>query len=195
MRGSEVHLEPSTVRNRLELVENDVQAVGDGVRACRDECIAALDLTAPDSRQADRNPLPGLCALDLPVVHLHAPHAHRPPTRLEAELVALAEALQIPVATSLNGKAYEDAVPPFRARIGDLVRWRVVSIGQEVHTWHVHGHRWLGSDGAVTDNVQLAPGMYTTFEFIEDKAGEWLTHCHVPNHMEGGMIGRYVVDP
>jgi FtsP/CotA-like multicopper oxidase with cupredoxin domain len=96
---------------------------------------------------------------------------------------------------TINGKGYEDAVPPFRARVGDLVRWRVVSIGQEVHTWHVHGHRWLGSDGAVTDNVLLGPGMYTTFEFVEDKEGEWLTHCHVPNHMEGGMMARYIVEP
>jgi FtsP/CotA-like multicopper oxidase with cupredoxin domain len=96
---------------------------------------------------------------------------------------------------TINGKGYEDAVPPFSAKVGDRVRWRVVSIGQEVHTWHVHGHRWLGSDGALTDNVLLGPGMYTTFEFVEDKAGEWLVHCHVPNHIEGGMMARYIVEP
>ena len=42
--------------------------------------------------------------------------------------------------------------------------------------------------------VLLGPGMYTTFEFVEDKAGEWLVHCHVPNHMEGGMMARYIVE-
>lgn len=95
---------------------------------------------------------------------------------------------------TINGKAYEDAIPPFRAKVGDLVRWRVISVGQEFHTWHVHGHRWVGADGALTDNVLLGPGMYTTFEFTEDKAGEWLVHCHVPAHMEGGMVARYVVE-
>lgn len=95
---------------------------------------------------------------------------------------------------TINGKAYEDAVPPFRAKVGDLVRWRVVSVGQEFHTWHVHGHRWVGADGVLTDNVLLGPGMYTTFEFTEDKVGDWLVHCHVPAHMEGGMVARYVVE-
>lgn len=94
----------------------------------------------------------------------------------------------------INGKAYEDAVPPFRAKVGDLVRWRVVSVGQEFHTWHVHGHRWLGADGVLTDNVLLGPGMYTTFQFSEDNPGNWLVHCHVPAHMEGGMVARYIVE-
>jgi manganese oxidase len=95
---------------------------------------------------------------------------------------------------TINGKAYEDGVPPFHAKLGDLVRWRVVSIGQEFHTWHVHGHRWLDADGSVTDNVALGPGMYTTFEFREDAPGNWLVHCHVPSHLEGGMMARYVVE-
>ena len=47
----------------------------------------------------------------------------------------------------------------------------------------------------VTDNVQLGPGMYTTFEFLEDNPGKWPVHCHVPSHMEGGMIADYVVTP
>ena len=31
--------------------------------------------------------------------------------------------------------------------------------------------------------------------FQEDKAGDWLVHCHFPNHMEGGMMTRYLVTP
>lgn len=95
---------------------------------------------------------------------------------------------------TINGKAYEDAVPPFTGKVGELSRWRVISIGTEVHTWHIHGHRWV-SRGELTDNVELAPGMYTTFDFEEDSPGEWLVHCHVPTHMEGGMMAKYVVSP
>ena len=91
---------------------------------------------------------------------------------------------------TMNGKAYEESVPMFTGRVGDLSRWRVISIGTEAHTFHIHGHRWLDSDGLVTDNIQLAPGMYKTFEFREDRAGNWLVHCHFPNHMEGGMMAR-----
>lgn len=96
---------------------------------------------------------------------------------------------------TINGKAYEDAIPPFAGEVGEISRWRVVSIGREFHTWHIHGHRWLDGAGQLTDNVQLGPGMYTTFEFLEDKPGDWLVHCHVPDHMEGGMMARYVVSP
>ena len=81
----------------------------------------------------------------------------------------------------------------FQAKVGDLVRWRVISIGQEFHTFHVHGHRWVTAEGALTDNVTLGPGTYTTFDWTEDNVGEWLYHCHVPAHMEGGMLGLYTV--
>ncbi len=94
---------------------------------------------------------------------------------------------------TINGKAYEESVPHFTGAVGELSRWHIISIGQEVHTWHIHGHRWVDGDGQLTDNIQLAPGMYRTFEFVEDKAGDWLVHCHVPNHMEGGMMARYQV--
>jgi len=96
---------------------------------------------------------------------------------------------------TVNGKGYEDAILPFKGKMGELQRWRVVSIGREFHTWHIHGHRWLDASGQLTDNVQLGPGMYTTFEFMEDNPGKWLVHCHVPDHMEGGMIAEYIVAP
>jgi FtsP/CotA-like multicopper oxidase with cupredoxin domain len=96
---------------------------------------------------------------------------------------------------TVNGKGYEDAVPPFTGKVGERQRWRVVSIGREFHTWHIHGHRWLDGGGQLTDNVMLGPGMYTTFEFVEDNPGEWLVHCHVPDHFEGGMVGTYIVMP
>ncbi len=96
---------------------------------------------------------------------------------------------------TMNGHAYEDSIPHFTGSVGDLSRWRVISIGIEAHTFHIHGHSWVDSDGLLTDNIQLSPGTYKTFEFQEDRAGEWLVHCHFPNHMAGGMMTRYDVTP
>jgi manganese oxidase len=95
---------------------------------------------------------------------------------------------------TINGRAYEEWVPAFSARVGQKVRWGVVSIGREFHTFHVHGHRWVGPDGVLTDNINLGPGTYATFDWIEDNPGTWLFHCHVPDHMEGGMMGHYIVE-
>jgi manganese oxidase len=94
---------------------------------------------------------------------------------------------------TLNGRAYEEWSPHFEASIGNTVRWRVISVGQEFHTFHVHGHRWVGADGVMTDNITLGPGTYSTFDWKEDAKGDWLYHCHVPQHMEGGMMGTYTV--
>jgi FtsP/CotA-like multicopper oxidase with cupredoxin domain len=93
----------------------------------------------------------------------------------------------------INGRAYEEWVPRFAAKVGDRVRWRVLSLGAELHTFHVHGHRWVGADGVLTDAINLGPGTYATFDWVEDNPGEWLYHCHVPDHMEGGMVGIYEV--
>ncbi|GMV42996.1 MAG: copper oxidase [Myxococcales bacterium] len=95
----------------------------------------------------------------------------------------------------INGRAYEQWVPTFGAKVGDRVRWRVLSLGTEFHTFHVHGHRWVGADGVLTDNINLGPGTYATFDWVEDNPGSWLYHCHVPSHMEGGMVGLYLVEP
>lgn len=95
---------------------------------------------------------------------------------------------------TINGRAYEEWSPHFRAKVRDLVRWRVISIGSEFHTFHVHGHRWVGADGVLTDNINLGPGTYATFDWIEDAPGDWLYHCHVPDHMAGGMVGLYSVE-
>jgi FtsP/CotA-like multicopper oxidase with cupredoxin domain len=94
----------------------------------------------------------------------------------------------------INGRAYEEWIPKFAGKVGERVRWGVVSIGREFHTFHVHGHRWIGPDGVLTDNIALGPGMFSTLEWIEDKPGTWLVHCHVPDHMEGGMVAEYVVE-
>jgi manganese oxidase len=96
---------------------------------------------------------------------------------------------------TIDGHAYEEWSPHFRAKVGDLVRWRVISIGREFHTFHVHGHRWTGADGVLTDNINMGPGTYATFDWKEDAPGDWLYHCHVPDHMEGGMMGLYSVVP
>lgn len=94
---------------------------------------------------------------------------------------------------TIDGRAYVEWSPHFRAKVGDRVRWRVVSVGSEFHTFHVHGHRWVGADGVLTDNIVLGPGMYSTFEWVEDNPGDWIYHCHVPDHMEGGMMGLFTV--
>jgi len=39
----------------------------------------------------------------------------------------------------------------------------------------------------------LFPGVFATVEMIPDSVGDWLLHCHVNDHMIGGMETVYSV--
>ena len=72
------------------------------------------------------------------------------------------------------------------------MQWDVLGLGDDHHSFHVHGHRWQTADG--TRDVQtVSPAESFVFRWKEDKAGTWLYHCHVEEHMMNGMIGLYVV--
>src|SRR5262245_27903786 len=93
---------------------------------------------------------------------------------------------------TINGRAFVGNTPVHHARVGDLVQWDVLAIGDEFHTFHVHGHRWL-RDGVPEDTRTIGPAESFAVRWREDVPGEWLYHCHVEGHMEHGMIGLYRV--
>ncbi len=91
-----------------------------------------------------------------------------------------------------NGRAYLGNTPVFSAEVGERVRWRIAALGREFHVFHLHGHRWF--NGLVhVDSQIIGPSTAATIEYTEDNAGDWLYHCHVTDHMQGGMVGLYSV--
>jgi manganese oxidase len=93
-----------------------------------------------------------------------------------------------------NGRAYIDNTPTYTAKVGERVRWRVAALGKEFHAFHVHGHRWYDGTRHVDAQI-LGPSTTLTVDYVEDNPGDWLYHCHVTDHMMGGMVGRYQVTP
>ncbi len=91
-----------------------------------------------------------------------------------------------------NGNSYLGNTPTFTAKVGETIRWHVGALGKEFHVFHLHGHRW-SSGGQFTDTVHLGPSIATSFEFVADNPGKWLYHCHVTDHMMGGMVGLYEI--
>jgi FtsP/CotA-like multicopper oxidase with cupredoxin domain len=106
-----------------------------------------------------------------------------------SNIPALAQDLDL-----FNGAAFLNNTPTFTAQVGQRVRWRIVALGKELHVFHIHGHRWWDGIRWVDAQV-LGPSTSLTIEYIEDSPGDWLYHCHVTDHMMGGMVGRYHVDP
>jgi FtsP/CotA-like multicopper oxidase with cupredoxin domain len=94
---------------------------------------------------------------------------------------------------TINGRAFVGNTPVFHARRGDVVQWDVLAIGDDHHTFHLHGHRWRDPDGTFVDTRTIGPAESFSFRIREDVVGTWLYHCHVEGHMSRGMIGIYRV--
>ena len=93
---------------------------------------------------------------------------------------------------TIDGRAFIGNTPVFHARVGDLVQWDVLTLGDDHHTFHVHGHRWL-EHGTPVDVQTVGPAESFKIRWREDRPGTWYYHCHVESHMANGMIGLYRV--
>lgn len=81
-------------------------------------------------------------------------------------------------------------------RKGEHVRWYVLAMGEgfSFHTPHWHGNTVV-LNGQRTDVLLLGPASMLTADMVPDDPGIWLFHCHISDHMDGGMVARYHVLP
>ncbi len=79
-------------------------------------------------------------------------------------------------------------------RRDERVRWYLIGLGNEddIPTAHWHGNTALRR-GARLDTVDLLPATTEVVDMRPDDVGVWLFHCHVTDHMAGGMMTRYQV--
>jgi len=90
----------------------------------------------------------------------------------------------------------------------EVYRVHVLGLGDEVHAFHLHGHRWtedIHEDADVEDIIdvkEISPLQRHTFLFTasdnseaEEEQGTegWMYHCHVVDHMKQGMSGMMTV--
>jgi FtsP/CotA-like multicopper oxidase with cupredoxin domain len=94
---------------------------------------------------------------------------------------------------TVDGRAFVGNTPVFHSKVGELIQWDVLALGDDHHTFHVHGHRWEAPDGSDIDTVTVGPAESFRIRWREDDPGTWFYHCHVEGHMMQGMIGIYRV--
>jgi FtsP/CotA-like multicopper oxidase with cupredoxin domain len=94
---------------------------------------------------------------------------------------------------SVNGYVYGN-LSGLTMKLGERVRWYLMSIGTEVdlHTPHWHGQTALMA-GMRMDMVELLPGSMKTVDMMPDNPGTWLYHCHVNDHITAGMMALFTV--
>ena len=96
----------------------------------------------------------------------------------------------------------------WRFRVGDLVKIRVVNERDSDHPmhhpFHIHGagrFLILSRDGiddpnlVWKDTVLIPTGQVVDILLEITNPGDWVAHCHIAEHHEGGMLFTFHVDP
>lgn len=96
---------------------------------------------------------------------------------------------------TINGYMY-GSMPMITVKKGARARWYLLTLGDShnFHTPHWHGNSVL-FNGHRVDTVSLLPAQSLSVDMLPDNVGIWLFHCHVSDHMMGGMMTRYQVLP
>jgi manganese oxidase len=96
---------------------------------------------------------------------------------------------------TVNGYSF-GGMPMMTMKKGERVRWYLATVGDSnnFHSPHWHGNV-VTQNGHRMDVVSLLPAQAMTVDMVPDDPGIWLFHCHVSDHMAGGMVARYEVRP
>ena len=100
---------------------------------------------------------------------------------------------------TFNGKA-GPASTPLIIRQGERVRIRFINMGMDHHPIHLHGFTFweTGREGARQQESAWTRGNTTLVgvaqardvEFVADRIGDWMLHCHLPHHMMNQMASN-----
>lgn len=100
---------------------------------------------------------------------------------------------------TFNGKA-GPASTPLIIRQGERVRIRLINLGMDHHPIHLHGFTFweTGREGARQQESAWTRGNTTLVgvaqardvEFVADRLGDWMLHCHLPHHMMNRMASN-----
>ena len=112
-----------------------------------------------------------------------------------ADTVARAAIPRRRVLAVINGRSWPHT-ERFEHTVGDTVRWRVINGSADAHPMHLHGFYFrVDARGdsrkdtvfaasarpmAVTETVGSGGTLRLTW--IPERAGNWLFHCHIPEH-------------
>jgi FtsP/CotA-like multicopper oxidase with cupredoxin domain len=103
---------------------------------------------------------------------------------------------------TVNGKAFP-AVEPIKLVQGEKIRVRLINVGYQAHSMHLHGQSFVitHKDGHPVkvpqeqDTVLIGPGERYDLLFTAANPGLWLFHCHIVPHVtnDGAYPGGLLI--
>ena len=96
---------------------------------------------------------------------------------------------------SINGVVDMPPEPLFRVARGTAISLDIDNDNAWPHAMHVHGHHFVDDryPGIWRDTSLFDRGERSSLKFIADNPGKWLIHCHMTEHMAGGMVTWFEV--
>ena len=93
---------------------------------------------------------------------------------------------------AFNGLAEMPDEPLLTAGLGETVRLAMVNATAWRHAMHLHGHHFRviaadGTTGPLRDTLLMDREETVEIAFVADNPGDWLLHCHMPEHSVAGM--------
>lgn len=103
----------------------------------------------------------------------------------------------------VNGVPFWKA-KPLHAALGETQLWVIRNDTKWDHPFHLHGYFFMPVDAggapirpmAWKDTINIP--MESTARFLvafDERPGEWMFHCHILDHAEGGLMGTVQVGP
>jgi len=94
---------------------------------------------------------------------------------------------------------FNKTVPVLDAKVNEELILHVINIGDQVHTFHVHGvklisREQLNGEPWPANVIPLTPGEVDSVSITFTQPALWLFHCHVVGHADAGMIGLINVE-
>ena len=137
-----------------------------------------------------------------------------PPTKREIVVPSAANAVPVDIVLTLppvDGKGQSEfrvnGVPfwkarPYLAKLGQTQLWTIKNDTEWDHPFHLHGFFFIVLDDkgapvrplAWKDTINIP--MKTTARFLvtfDERPGEWMFHCHILDHADGGLMGTVQV--
>jgi len=95
----------------------------------------------------------------------------------------------------MNGEVFPDVTIP-EVMLGDEVIIEVRNLSPTEHPFHLHGVHFelLSRNGVapdyrtIEDTINVPIQEFVRLKIIADNPGDWMAHCHILPHAEGGMM-------
>jgi FtsP/CotA-like multicopper oxidase with cupredoxin domain len=96
---------------------------------------------------------------------------------------------------AINGIAGMPEKPLFSVKRGTAISLDVNNDNSWPHAMHIHGHHFIYDKTPEywRDTALFSRGEQGSMAFVADNPGKWLIHCHMVEHMAGGMVTWFEV--